>query len=44
MFRTKVIKKIETRVLFSAAFSYSVAFLEIMWENMVEPNRPRMTI
>ena len=41
----KVVQKIETRVLCSTTFSpENRAVYEIMWENMVEPDRPHMTI
>jgi hypothetical protein len=39
MFDTKVVGKIEIHV-----FPENHAFYEIMWKNMLEPDRPQMTI
>jgi hypothetical protein len=39
MFETKVVGKIEIHV-----FPESRAVYEIMWKNMLEPDRPQMTI
>jgi hypothetical protein len=45
MFHTKVVEKIKTHILFSTVFfSENRAVYEIMWKNMVEPDRPQMTI
>ena len=44
MFLTKV-EKIRTHFMFSDLFSLeNRAFYEIMWNNVIEPDRPRMTI
>jgi hypothetical protein len=40
----KVVEKIKTHVLGSVTFSESSAICEIMWENMVQPDRPKTTI
>ena len=45
MFQTKVVEKIKTHILCSVSFfSENRAVYEIMWENIVEPDRPQMTI
>jgi BarA-like signal transduction histidine kinase len=44
MFHTKVVEKIKTRVLFSVTFPDNRDIYDIMWKNMVEPDRPQMTI
>jgi hypothetical protein len=44
MFHTKVAEKIKTHVLFSDSFFENRAVYEIMWENMVQPDRPEMTV
>jgi len=45
MFQTKdVEKKIKTRFLCSITFSENRAFYEIMWKNIVQPDRPQTTI
>jgi hypothetical protein len=36
----KVVEKIKTHILFPE----NRAFYEIMWKNIVEPDRPQMTI
>jgi hypothetical protein len=40
----KVVQKIKTHFMFNNFFSENRAVYEIMWKNMVEPNRPKMTI
>jgi len=40
MFQTKVVEKIKTHILYTIAFSESLAVYEKMWKNMVEPDRP----
>jgi hypothetical protein len=40
----KVVEKIKTHILYSIAFSENRAVYEIMWQNMVEPDRPQMAI
>jgi hypothetical protein len=45
MFQTKVVEKVKTHILCSVTFfSEIVAFYEVMWRNMVEPERPQMTV
>jgi len=44
MYQTKLVEKIKTHILCSILyFSENCAVFE-MWENMVEPGRPQMTI
>jgi len=46
MFRTtKVVEKIKTHILCSVTFFLeNNGIYEIMWENIVETDRPRMTV
>jgi hypothetical protein len=44
MFHTKVLEKIVTHFLFNNFFSEHRAVCEVMWENMVGPDRPEATI
>jgi hypothetical protein len=46
MFQTIVLEKIKIHILYSInIFSFeNRAFFEIMWKNMVEPDKPHMTI
>ena len=45
MFKTKVAEEIETYILRSITFVFlNRAVYEIMWQNMVEPDRPQETI
>jgi hypothetical protein len=44
MFQTKVVEKIKTHVLCSIIFPENRAVYEMMWKNIVEPDRPQMTI
>jgi len=44
MFQTKLVQKIKTHILCSISFSENRAVYEIMWENIVEPDGPEMTI
>jgi len=45
MFLTKVTEKIKTYILGSVTFFFfNRAIYEIMWKNIVEPDRPQMTI
>jgi len=45
MFQTKVVAKIKTHILYSITFfSENRAVYEIMWKNIVERGRLRMTI
>ena len=40
----KFVEKIETHILYSIFFFENCAVYEIMWKNVVEPDRPQMTI
>ena len=45
IFQVKVVEKIKTHILCSVTFfPRNRAVCEIMWKNMVEPERPQMTI
>jgi len=45
MFQTKVAEKIKTHILCSVIFSMeNRGVYEIMWQSMVDPDRPHMTI
>jgi len=44
MFRTKFVEKIKTHILCSITFVENRAFYEITWKNILELDRPRMTI
>ena len=44
MFRTKVVEKIKTHILYSITFVENRTVYEIMWKNILEMDRPRMTI
>jgi hypothetical protein len=44
MFQTKFIEKIKTHVLNSVTYFESGAVCKIIWKNIVEPGRPKMTI
>jgi len=44
MFQTKVVEKIKPHILCSATFSKNLAVYETMWKNIVERDRPQMTI
>jgi len=41
--KIKVVVKIETYIMFSNFFSENGVVYEIMWKNIVEPDRPKMT-
>jgi len=44
MFQTNVVEKIKTHILFSVTFfEYHVVY-EIMWKNIVDPDRPQPKI
>ena len=43
-FRTEAVDKMQTHILYSVSFSYSCAIWEIMWKNVVEPDRLQTTI
>jgi hypothetical protein len=41
----KVVEKIETHILCSVTFfSENLAIYEVMWNNMVQPDRPQIAI
>jgi hypothetical protein len=40
MFQTKVVEKIKTHILCSITFFFNLTFCEIMWKNMIKPDRP----
>jgi len=44
MFQTKVVEKIKTHILSAIIFFFSEirAVYEIMWKNMVQPDKPLM--
>jgi len=45
IFQEKVVEQIKIHILLSTTFFFrKCAFNEIMWENMVQPDRPQMTI
>jgi len=44
IFRTEVVDKIKTHFIFNNVFFENRAVCEIMWINIVEPERPQMTI
>jgi hypothetical protein len=43
-FGKKLVEKIKTDILCSIIFSENCAVYEIMWKNVVERDRPQMTI
>jgi len=45
MFQTKVVEKAKTHILCSVNFSFeNRAVNEIIWKNVVERDRPQMTV
>ena len=47
IFQTKFVEKTRTRILCSLTFfffSENRAFYDIMWKNMLQPDRPQMTV
>ena len=44
MFQAKVVEIIKTHILCSITFSENRSVYEIIWKNMVEPDRLQMTI
>jgi hypothetical protein len=44
VFKTKIVEKIETHNLCSAAFFENRAVCVTMWGNIVEPEKPQMTV
>jgi len=44
MFHTRAVDKIKTHVLYSVTFFLlNLAICEIMWNNLVQPDRPQIT-
>jgi len=41
---TKFVEKIKTHFRFNNSFSENRAFYDIMWKNVIEPDRPQTTI
>jgi len=41
-FRTNIVEKMKTRIVCSVSFFENRTAYEIMWENIVEPDRPQM--
>jgi hypothetical protein len=44
MRKTKAVEEIKTRVLCKTAFSENRAIIEITWKNMMQADRPQVTI
>jgi len=44
MCQIKVAEKIKTPILYSKNFLKNLPIYEIMWNNMVEADRPQMTV
>jgi hypothetical protein len=44
MLNTKVVEKIKTHICVQKLYLESHAVYELMWKNMVEPDRPQMTV
>ena len=44
IFQTKVVEKIQTHILVSVTFSKILPFMRECGKNIVEPDRPQMTI
>jgi hypothetical protein len=44
MFQTKVVEKIKAHIYASINFFENLAVYDIMWENIVEPDRPQMAM
>jgi len=44
MFWAKIVEKIETKFLCSIIFFKNRAVYEIMWKNILQPDRPQVTI
>jgi hypothetical protein len=40
----KFVKKIKTHILFTVTFFLSRAIVEIMWKDLLEPDRSQMTV
>jgi hypothetical protein len=43
-FQAKFVEEIKTHILCSKHFSENCAVYEMVWKNMVEPERPHVTI
>jgi len=39
-FQIKVVEKLDTHILHSITFSQNCAVYELMWKNMVQPDKP----
>jgi len=44
MFQTKVVGKIKTHISFSITFSENCALYKVMWENLIKPVMPQITV
>ena len=44
MFDIKVVQKIKTHFMSSNIFSEYRAVYEVIWKNMVQPDRPQLTV
>ena len=44
MLQAKFVEKIKIHVLFPLTFSNNLSVYEIMWKNIVEPDKPETTI
>jgi len=44
MFQTKIVEKIETHILCSLNYFQKSCSLKVMWKNIVEPDRPQITL
>jgi len=45
MFQTKIVEKMKTHIMLSNFFFFkNDAIYEIMWRNIVQPDRPHMTL
>jgi hypothetical protein len=44
MFQTKFIETLKSHILYSIVLFRNIAFYEIMWKNVVEPDRPQTII
>ena len=44
MFQPEVVEKINTHILCSVTFFENCAVYDIMWRNIVEPDRPQMKL
>jgi len=44
MFQIRIVKKIKTPILYSEFFFENLAVYEVMWKNIVQRDRTKMTI